>query len=70
MTNPVLSARNRLVGLYRFGTPDPVALVAAQRNLTIAKAERAITEVLDAKPALTPEQLSALAAMLVGGASK
>jgi hypothetical protein len=67
VANPVLTARNRLVCLYRFGEPSPEALADAKRNLTIAHAERAIQAVRDAEPALTKDQLSALAALLVGG---
>lgn len=62
-TDPVLRARSRLANATKAG--DPAAITTARRDLTTAKAERAIREALAAPHPPTPEQLGHLAALLV-----
>lgn len=67
--SPALLARNRLARLHSGGgTPDPVAVADARRELTAANCEQAIQRALDAAPPLTADQRARLAALLVGGA--
>lgn len=66
--DPVSSASGRLAGLHRYGTPDPVAVADARRELTAAHVERTIQRALAAAPPLTADQRARLAALLVGGA--
>jgi uridylate kinase len=66
-TDPVLSARGRLAGLYS-RDPDPAAVAEARTELNAAHVERAIQRALDAAPPLTTDQRSRLAALLTDDA--
>jgi hypothetical protein len=64
-SNEVIRARNYLSSMYTWGrTPEPEAEAGARRDLTMAKARKAIREALLADPPLTGHQRSELAALL------
>ena len=64
--DPVLSARSRLANASHRGG-DPAAVIEARRDLTAAKLERHVREVVATAPPLTDEQRNRLAALLTGG---
>lgn len=67
MPNPVLIARAKVA--RNSHSDNPVALNDARRELTEAKLERHIREVVAAAPPLTQEQRDRLAALLSAGAA-
>jgi hypothetical protein len=66
-THAVRSAAARLAGLHRYRTPAPEADADARRDLTAAVLARDIHRGLAARPALTEDQPSERAALLIQG---
>lgn len=65
--NPVRrAASSRVSALSRSRSADDPALQAARRDLRFAGLEEHIQRVVDAAPALTPEQRDRLAVLLSG----
>lgn len=68
MSTPVLKARSRLAIATRYG--DSAAAHEARRDLAAAKIEAVIRKVTADSPALTGEQATHLAGLLLEGATR
>lgn len=69
MSDPVVTARSRLGGRIRLGSP-PELVEQARQELVAAKVERSINQALGSAPPLTAEDRERLAMLLLKGGAQ